>query len=480
MKIAIYVRVSTLEQAESGYSIEEQIDKLTKYCEIKNWDIYKTYKDRGFSGSTLDRPAISKLITDANRQKFDAVLVYKLDRLSRSQKDTLFLIEDVFTKNKISFVSLNENFDTSTPFGKASIGILAVFAQLEREQIKERMTMGKIGRAKTGKAMSWSIVPFGYKYENGIYVPNPIEASIVQRIFSEYLNGSSITTIKEDLNKEGHIGKEKKWSHRTIRVVLDNPVYAGINRYLNENYPGDHEPIITKEIFDKVQQEIIIRQKEAYMKNNNPRPFQAKYLLSGLIRCGVCGAVFTLGMNPVRKDGTRYRYYRCVSKSAPKKSSTLKRNPNGCTSPNYGLEELEKKVLKEIDYFRLNPTAIKQISNKDNSFDNSAYIDEIEKLDKALEKLIDLYLENIFSKDQLEKRRKELEAKKETLENKLDNLEHEKPALDPQVAIDQLGKIKDSVLEIEYERQKKIVRDLIESIKVYPDRLDIFWRFANN
>lgn len=138
MKVAIYVRVSTLEQAESGYSIEEQVDKLTKYCDIKNWEIHKVYKDGGFSGSSIDRPAISKLITDANRHKFDAVLVYKLDRLSRSQKDTLYLIEDIFTKNKISFVSLNENFDTSTPFGKASIGILAVFAQLEREKIKER------------------------------------------------------------------------------------------------------------------------------------------------------------------------------------------------------------------------------------------------------------------------------------------------------------------------------------------------------
>lgn len=134
-KVAIYVRVSTLEQAEEGYSVDEQINKLEKYSEIKEWSVYETYVDPGYTGSNIDRPGMQRLIADAKLKRFDAVLVYKLDRLSRSQKDTLHLIEDVFDKHNVSFVSLNENFDTSTPFGKAMIGILSVFAQLEREQI---------------------------------------------------------------------------------------------------------------------------------------------------------------------------------------------------------------------------------------------------------------------------------------------------------------------------------------------------------
>ncbi|WP_239828203.1 recombinase family protein, partial [Streptococcus pneumoniae] len=100
----------------------------------KDWNVYKVYTDGGFSGSNTDRPALESLIKDAKKRKFDTVLVYKLDRLSRSQKDTLHLIEDVFIKNGIEFLSLQENFDTSTPFGKAMIGLLSVFAQLEREQ----------------------------------------------------------------------------------------------------------------------------------------------------------------------------------------------------------------------------------------------------------------------------------------------------------------------------------------------------------
>lgn len=149
-KVAIYVRVSTTSQLEEGYSIDEQKAKLTSYCDIKDWNIYEIYTDGGFSGSNTERPALEQLIRDAERKKFDTVLVYKLDRLSRSQKDTLFLIEDVFIKNGIEFLSLQENFDTSTPFGKAMIGLLSVFAQLEREQIKERMQLGKLGRAKAG------------------------------------------------------------------------------------------------------------------------------------------------------------------------------------------------------------------------------------------------------------------------------------------------------------------------------------------
>ncbi len=154
-KVAIYVRVSTQEQASEGYSISEQKERLQKYCEAHGWTLVDTYVDPGFSGTTTNRPALQKLLSDISHCFFDTVLVYKLDRLSRSQKDTMQLIENVFLKNNIDFISMNENFDTGTPFGRAMIGILSVFAQLERDQIKERLTMGRIGRAKTGH---WKVV----------------------------------------------------------------------------------------------------------------------------------------------------------------------------------------------------------------------------------------------------------------------------------------------------------------------------------
>lgn len=129
-----YVRVSTENQLEN-YSIEEQISRLKSYCAAKDMILLKIYTDGGYSGGNTDRPALKQMLADIKTVNVDAVLVYKLDRLSRSQKDTLTLIEDEFLAHDVDFISINENFDTSTPFGKAMIGMLSVFAQLEKDQI---------------------------------------------------------------------------------------------------------------------------------------------------------------------------------------------------------------------------------------------------------------------------------------------------------------------------------------------------------
>ena len=130
-RVAIYIRVSTSKQ-EEGYSIPIQKDRLIAYCRAKDWVISGMFIDPGHSGSSLDRPGLTALCDGVKAGKYDVVLVYKLDRLSRSQKDTLYLIEDVFTKHDTAFVSMQESFDTSTVFGVAMVGILSVFAQMER------------------------------------------------------------------------------------------------------------------------------------------------------------------------------------------------------------------------------------------------------------------------------------------------------------------------------------------------------------
>ena len=203
-KTTAYVRVSTQEQAREGYSIEEQKDKLIKYAEAHDWIIYNTYVDAGYSGGNLDRPSIKRLLDDADGNKFSKVVVYKLDRISRSQKDTLFLIEDVFIPNGVDFVSMSENFDTSTPFGKFMIGILSTFAQLERETIKERTKLGKEGRAKSGLWSGGGRVPIGYRYDNNDNLTiDPYEASIVRRIYKEYTEDlKTIREISVQLRKE--------------------------------------------------------------------------------------------------------------------------------------------------------------------------------------------------------------------------------------------------------------------------------------
>ena len=173
-KAAIYIRVSTDFQAEEGYSIDAQKEQLTAYCVSKSIKNYEYYIDGGWSGSNIERPEIQRLIKDVKEDKISHVIVYKLDRLSRSQKDTLYLIEDVFNPHGVDFVSLNESMDTSTPMGRLMLGILSAFAQLERENIRLRTRMGMKERVKAGLWMGGGRVPFGYDYdkEKGILVPN--------------------------------------------------------------------------------------------------------------------------------------------------------------------------------------------------------------------------------------------------------------------------------------------------------------------
>lgn len=475
-KVAIYVRVSTTSQAEEGYSIEEQIDKLESYCKIKDWTVYKVYTDGGFSGSNTERPALEKLIKDANKKKFDTVLVYKLDRLSRSQKDTLFLIEDVFIKNGIEFLSLQENFDTSTPFGKAMIGLLSVFAQLEREQIKERMQLGKLGRAKSGKSMMWAITSYGYEYhkDTGTVTINPAQAVAVKFIFESYLGGRSITKLRDDLNEK--FPKEIAWNYRAVRTILDNPVYCGYNQYKGEIYKGNHEPIISKEDYDKTQAELKIRQRTA-AENVNPRPFQAKYILSGIGQCGYCGAPLKILMGVVRKDGTRFIRYECHQRHPRKtKGVTVYNNNEKCDSGFYEKDDIENYVLTEISKLQDDTGYLDKIFSEDSveTIDRESYKRQIEELSKKLSRLNDLYIDDRITLEELQNKSAEFISMRATLETELEN----DPALGKDKRKADMRELlnAEKVFSMDYEGQKVLVRGLINKVRVTAEDIVIKWK----
>lgn len=273
-KTALYIRVSTDAQYEEGYSVDAQKQKLEQYCKLKDITDYEFYIDGGWSGSNIDRPEIKRLMDEIIGGKVGAVIVYKLDRLSRSQKDTIFMLEEVFNPYNCSFVSLNENFDTTTPYGKAMIGILSVFAQLERENIRERTRMGMYERVKSGYWMGGGRVPFGYDYDanRDILVPNE-HAEDVRQIFDLYLQGYSTTALAKmfDVSSDKHITN-----------ILDRVTYLGKINFCGEIIDGLHEPIIDEQTWSKVQAE---RQ-----KRSTKGIVTSSYLLTGLIYCGKCGA----------------------------------------------------------------------------------------------------------------------------------------------------------------------------------------------
>ena len=225
IRVALYIRVSTQEQAKEGYSIGEQTDRLKKFADAHGWTIVKIYTDAGHSGANQERPALQDMIEDIKEGRIDKVAVYKLDRLSRSQKDTLELIEDVMLKNGCDFESMTEKFDTATSFGRAMVGILAVFAQLEREQIKERMSLGSEARIKEGKWRGGAHVPFGYDYEAALekLVINEYEAMIVKHIFEAFISGSTFYSIEKEMKEKGQsFNNSGNTSNRTIKYVLEN------------------------------------------------------------------------------------------------------------------------------------------------------------------------------------------------------------------------------------------------------------------
>lgn len=470
-KVAIYVRVSTLEQAESGYSVDEQIDKLVKYCEIKDWQVYDTYVDPGYSGSNIKRPALQRLINDVERNRFDTVLIYKLDRISRSQRDTLYLIEEVFNKNLISFVSLSENFDTSTPFGKAMIGILSVFAQLEREQITERMQMGKVGRVKSGKAMGWVRPPFGYSYKDDSYHIVPLEAFVVKNTFESYLSGTSITKLRDKLNDEGHIGKDKKWSYRTLRQMLDNPVYAGYQRYKGSIYPANHEPIVDNETFDLVQKELRKRQVTA-AENFNPRPFQAKYMLSGTVKCGYCGAPLESQIG-YRKNGEKTYRYQCKNRFSAKQGATIYNDAKKCHSGFYYMGDLENYVIEQIQHFKINYDAA---DDQDKEIESSdIYKERIKKLEEKLKKLSDLYLNDVLTISEVQDKTKVIKKDIDNLLEKVLEIENN----DENVNKFRIKKYFENIdlNNSTYEEKKIIVNTIIEKVSVTADTTTIKWRY---
>lgn len=475
-KVAIYVRVSTTSQAEEGYSIEEQKDKLEAYCKIKDWSVYKVYTDGGFSGSNTNRPAIEQLIKDAQKKKFDTVLVYKLDRLSRSQKDTLYLIEEVFIKNGIEFLSLQENFDTSTPFGKAMIGLLAVFAQLEREQIKERMQLGKLGRAKAGKSMMWAKTSYGYDYhkETGTVTINPAQSLAIKFIFESYLSGRSITKLRDDLNEK--YPKPIPWNYRAVRVILDNPVYCGYNQFMGEIYKGNHEPIISKETYDKTQEELKIRQRTA-LENFNPRPFQAKYMLSGIGQCGYCLAPLKIIMGVKRKDGTRFVKYECHQRHPRKTIGATTYNGNKkCDSGFYLKDELEAYVLQEVNKLQHDSEYLETIfsENRKESIDRESYQKQIRELSKKLSRLNDLYIDDRITLEELQSKSSEFQSMRALLEKELDN----DPALKQEETKNTIKRelSKGDISKMDYESQKAIVRALVKKVQVTADSIVIRWR----
>ena len=237
-KVAIYSRVSTEEQAKEGLSVEAQIDKCKSFCQARDWEIFRVYKDAGFSAGSLNRPALELLLKDAQEKKFDIILVYKIDRFSRKLKDLIMVLEDLKKRN-INFTSVTEQIDTTSAMGEAFFQIIGVFAQLERGMVKERVELAFDRKIQFGEVLYRA--PFGYIYQNKKLVPDPKNYEKLKEIFEMWAEGINYKEISKKLN----IHKS------TIYQIIKNPIYIGKIRYKGQLYKGKHLALINQELFDR-------------------------------------------------------------------------------------------------------------------------------------------------------------------------------------------------------------------------------------
>ncbi|RLB08917.1 MAG: recombinase family protein [Deltaproteobacteria bacterium] len=256
-RVAIYTRVSTEDQAKEGFSLDAQLEKLRSYCKARDWLIAGEYIDDGYSGRTIKRPAYARMMEEID--KWDAVLVIKMDRIHRNSKNFMLMMEHLKKEGK-EFVSMTESLDTSTAMGRFVMDIIQRIAQLESEQIGERVYIGMEQKARTNGGMLGFNIPYGYDYIDGKLIVNEDEASVVRNIFSWYLNGESMGGIAKKLN-DNMIPTKKHglWAKKTVSTILKNPLYCGYLRWEKYLNKWDHEPIIDAMVFNRVQE--IIRQR---------------------------------------------------------------------------------------------------------------------------------------------------------------------------------------------------------------------------
>lgn len=432
MKAAGYVRVSTQEQAKNGYSITEQADKIRTYCELKEWDLVETYEDPGYTGTNYDRPGLQRMLSETHR--FDIVVVFRLDRLSRSQEGALHLVNDLKAKG-IAFNSISENFDTSTSIGQAMLGITAAFAQLDHDTIIERMAIGKEGRAKKGLWNGGCYTPIGYTYANGRLSPND-DASHVREVFDMYVSGVPIMAIKRysEANWGWHVYVSQ------ITRMLKNPVYTGIVQYRGAQYPGQHERIVDDETWEQVQ---ALYQKSLKARYDKRNPNKAKHLLVGLLYCS-CGCRYHIIWSGISKQGVQYDYYACLGKR------------NGCKARNRKAPDLDSLILDEIR--ALNFADPPKRERKDNSA-------EIRKLERQKDRLIDLYSISGISAKSLTERIDKLNKRIRLLQQP------------PQISVNVPAK--DKAIDIldngTFEEQRALVNALIEKVEIDGDDIHIYW-----
>lgn len=445
IKAGLYARVSTDSQLE-GYSIDAQKEFLLSYAKSKDYTEFEYYIDGGYSGKDLNRPAIQKLIEDCKNHRIDAVFVFKLDRISRSQRDTLYLIEEVFNKYDVSFISMRENFDTSTPFGKAMIGVLSVFAQLERETILERTRIGLKKRAEAGLWRGGGKIPFPYRYDRntGTLIPISGQVELLHKMISLYISGKSFNAIG------AIVGMDESLVETRILSITN----TGKVPYRDEIYEGKHEAVVSDELYEEILRVNKVRSHEKYERH---------YLLSGKVYCGHCGAKYRY-----QKWGKRLIMY-CYSQQ--KSKPRYIKDPD-CNNKRWDTFEIEDAVLEELFKINLDLNLFKKTFNITTVNIKKEYKQRLEEIKKQINNLLNNIASGI-AVEETNNKIKELGKEKEIIEEKL--IESDQKEKDNKASLKMIKNLKVVWFDMDFDEQRRIIEHLIDKVVVNDNEINIYY-----
>ncbi|MCL2810464.1 MAG: recombinase family protein [Clostridia bacterium] len=431
METGIYVRVSTEEQAQEGFSVRAQEQKLKDFARIKDWSIYKIYIDEGISGKNLERPAMQELIADINNGAVQNVLVFKIDRLTRSTADLIYLV-DLFNERDCAFNSLMESIDTQTASGRMFLKIIGIFAEFERENIIERTKVGIERKVREGYSICGT-PSYGYDRPKNqkIQTINEEEAEVVRSVFDMYVNqGMPITGIARQLNVlKIPTKKANTWESTGIKRLLSNCNYVGnVRHHLHDkekkySVEGLHEQIISQEIFDSAQR--LLAKNRKISPKKKPRP---ENYFSGFLECALCGyKMRTHNSYKLRKDGTvsMKGNYICPRK-------TLK----ACTAVGMSHKKVEQAfsdyMLQIDDLDSVEDVEVEAQQKRENLSLIKAYEEKLRQLDAKERDAMSRYVNDEMAFDSYREIKKMVDKEKERIYAEMERLraEDDSPAID--------------------------------------------------
>lgn len=489
--IAIYVRVSSEDQVDR-YSIPGQLEELRAYAAEHNLSIYREYVDDGYSGKSIDgRPAMLELLADAKQGRFHTVITWKLNRLARNLVDQLKILE-IFKQHNIGWMSLTEPIEINSAQGYFTAQMLGAIAQMEREQIAQNTRLGMQKRSSAGNWNSGNNV-LGYEWvPGGDAEPHvrivPYEANLVQMIFEQYRLGKGFKAITSHLNGSGYMTKRNKpFSIAAVRGILTNVNYIGRIQYtVHEKFTGasddrsklvvqgTHEPIISMELWNKVQTLLNHRSRPPTKKVNRHYP------LAGLLKCPVCGSsMVPAHTKAYRKNGSIHMNHYYVCGNYTNRGSTV------CKLNAIPASSIENETMARFQHMLSNKRLLNEIVSRINRRSREAEAPLREQLAQGTMKLKQLENQQRYYYVQFENKcmepaelMEQLESLKQAtetlnknqrqLESKLAELEHSAVSL--KEVRSALKKLFKSFHTIEAGKRNALLRGFIQSVHVPPDR----------